>query len=736
MIERRVGLCLSPARPLRLTGAAVLFFAAVAARPVPAQTDSLADSTVLRQPPVTLSPITVTATRTEKRIFETPNPVTLIDEVDLRRSAPNTVSDLFVELPGLDVTGVGTNQVRPVIRGQRGQRILLLEDGMRLNNSRRQQDFGEVPALVDVTALERVEIVRGPASVLYGSDAIGGVVNLITRGPGAEGLHGGLGYRYSSHDDQHRGTGRLAGRFGPVAFQARGTIRDGQPYAAPGGTFGAIRLDDETRVHDTGVQDESLDVSFSYFPAAGQRAFVKYERYRADTAGFGYVDPADYAPEQPFIQILYPFQRYDKLTAGYRATAVQSALADRVEVTGYYQDNERRLDLNVFALFGPTAPPGAGVAVATQNFTDVETVGFRAEATKLAGSRLLLTYGLDFMRDRTVNTDASTVTVVGFGPPITQESAVPLVPDAAFRSVGAFVQGDIQLARRASLILGVRYQDVHAETRETPGLSDPLVDDADRTLVGAANAIVTLTDELAVVASVGRAFRSPNLVERFFNGPTPEGGAFQARNPDLEPETTLNVDFGVRYRHRRLSLEGFVFRNDVRNGIRIAATGDTVNGLAVFQNINVDKLRYTGVELAGDAFLPAGFQLGATYTHLASKDVLDPLNPVGETFSNRITGQVRYVDPADRFWVTYHVRHNGERKDVILGQNPVGATLPAFTVHDIRAGVTVFRRGAHRQQVGVAVTNLSDALYAEFANVSFFRPAPPRSIMVTWDMAF
>ena len=132
------------------------------------------------------SPITITATRNEKRLFSTPAPVSVVDSALIRLRAPNNAANLFRDLPGLDLTGVGPSQTRPSIRGQRGQRILLLEDGIRMNNSRRQQDFGEIPSLVDISEVTRVEVVRGPASVLYGTDAIGGVVNLVTMGPPAD----------------------------------------------------------------------------------------------------------------------------------------------------------------------------------------------------------------------------------------------------------------------------------------------------------------------------------------------------------------------------------------------------------------------------------------------------------------------------------------------------------------------------------------------------------------------
>lgn len=692
--------------------------------------------TTVRNPekPVRVSSVTITATRTEKDVFTTPAPVSILDKLTLSEQAPNTVVDLFVQLPGLDVAGVGGNQIRPTVRGQRGQRILLLEDGIRLNNSRRQQDFGELPALVDVSAVERIEVVRGPASVLYGTDAIGGVVNVITRTPTAERLRGSLGYRYSSADVQSRLVGTLQGRAGAFGFLASGSARTTHAYSAPAGSYGSIQLANETRVHDTGVDDNTIDLYAGYDLSGRHRLFAKYHRYHADRTGFGYVDPAEFLPRDtlPFVQILYPFQDFDKYTLGYTGTSLGSALADGASLVGYAQDNDRQLNNNVII---PLGGPGE-LEINTQNFTDLSTFGFRAEATKLLGGRVLLTYGGDLFRDDSRNTDSSVTTVRGFGPPSADTSTTPLVPNATYRSVGVFLQGDVTLTKRASVIVGGRYQDVKAATQPTPGQTDPLVERTDHTVVAAMNGLYRVTDNLTALAAVGRAFRSPNLVERFFNGVTPEGAAFQAPNPDLEPETSLNVDVGVRYRSDALYLEGFVFRNEVRNGIRIAARGDsTPRGLPVFHNVNVDKLRYVGVELAADLRLPRGFGVGANYTHLSSKDVLNPSNPVGETYEDKLNAQLRFTHPSHRFWIEYALRWTGERKDVLTGASPVGATLPAFTTHSLRASLTVLRRASHTHRLGVAVTNLTNELYAEFANASFFRPQPRRGLTLTWDMA-
>lgn len=232
--------------------------AAAAASAVAAQSPSRGDSTradSARKRMTSLNQVIITATRTEKDVFDTPSAVSVIDSATLGRRLPNTPVDAFRDLPGLDIAGVGTNQTRPTIRGLGGQRILLLEDGLRLNNSRRQQDFGELPAIAGISGVDRVDVVRGPASVLYGTDVIGGVVNIITAGlPSvSDGVHGWAGYRYSTADQQQTPSGGLEGRFGRFAFRASGAYRDTKEYDAPSGRFGDIAFNDDVKVNDTGV---------------------------------------------------------------------------------------------------------------------------------------------------------------------------------------------------------------------------------------------------------------------------------------------------------------------------------------------------------------------------------------------------------------------------------------------------------------------------------------------------
>lgn len=689
---------------------------------------------------ITLPTLTVTATRDLREVFRTPTPVSVVDSTTLARRAPASITDLFLDLPGLDVNGVGPSQSRPIIRGQLGQRILLLEDGIRMNNSRREADFGEIPSLVGLEALGRVEIVRGPTSVLYGTDAIGGAVNLITRQPSSaitgSSVRGSFGYRYQSAGNSQRPFGLVTGQNGRFNWLAYGSYRDAGDYTAPAGTFGKLPLAQDSKVRDSGVKDQNYAGQIGFGFTETSSIHARYERYNADNAGFGYVDNTDLGQPNAFsIAIRYPHQALDRVSVGYTNTGLHSALADRVDLTTYYVSNARRLTFDI----GVPVGPGPQATIAIRNFTDLDTWGFRLEAAKAVGP-VVLTYGADGFRDRSNNTDTSTSTGFAPGPPIVDP--VSKTPNAIFRSLGGFLQSDFHLAPRLSLIAGVRVQDIKAETRPTPGVTDPLVSHENSTLVGTLNTEYLLNEHASLIATVGRGFRSPNLIERFFNGPTPEGQGYQVRTPDLKPETSVNIDLGFRLRGRPGELEVFGFRNEITDAILLAPTGDSTDigggqKLPNFSNVNVGKLRYLGIEANGRLVFGAGLSLRSNLTVFDSRDVRDPSNPVANSYGVRVGGEARYDHPDGRFWLAYGVRHNGSQKDINASQSPVGTPIPGFTVMTARAGARLFRAGRSEHSVSATLDNVGDRLYSEASSSStLFRPSPGRNVTLAYRVDF
>jgi outer membrane receptor protein involved in Fe transport len=176
----------------------------------------------------------------------------------------------------------------------------------------------------------------------------------------------------------------------------------------------------------------------------------------------------------------------------------------------------------------------------------------------------------------------------------------------------------------------------------------------------------------------------------------------------------------------------------VRDGIRLSATDlvDEETELPIFQNINVDKLRMQGIEALARIFFKFGLSAQANMTYIKSKDLGRPETPYVDTYSSKFNLNVRYDHPKKLFWIGYDLRVNGEQKDVQLVENPIGDVIPGFVVHSISAGITLFKNSGFPQQLGIIIGNLTNELYSEFSNASFFRPAPGRHIVLTWATRF
>jgi outer membrane receptor protein involved in Fe transport len=155
-------------------------------------------------------------------------------------------------------------------------------------------------------------------------------------------------------------------------------------------------------------------------------------------------------------------------------------------------------------------------------------------------------------------------------------------------------------------------------------------------------------------------------------------------------------------------------------------------------NTNIDELVFRGVEASFDAGLVAGLTLLGSYTWLDTEDANDVDNPVGEAFSNKQSATLRFDPAGQRFWAAGEVRRNGTQKDPGFAPgNPIGDVMPSFTVLNVRGGFVLSRDVFGMQhQLNVAVTNLTNTLYAEFSNAGFFRPEPKRNLTLSWTSTF
>ncbi|MCW8873683.1 MAG: TonB-dependent receptor plug domain-containing protein, partial [Xanthomonadales bacterium] len=130
-----------------------------------------------------LESVIVTATRVERSILDVAEAVSVIDAEDIRRQAPELLAEMLRGVPGTFFQQTTPGQGIPIIRGLKGSQVLHLVDGMRLNNAFFRDAPNQYLGLVDAYAAERTEVIRGSAPSLYGADAMGGVVQVLTREP-------------------------------------------------------------------------------------------------------------------------------------------------------------------------------------------------------------------------------------------------------------------------------------------------------------------------------------------------------------------------------------------------------------------------------------------------------------------------------------------------------------------------------------------------------------------------
>src|SRR5213594_4475298 len=192
---------------------------------------------VLEPAPFEVEPITVTATRVPLANLSSPLPVASLGPDALRREQSVSLAHALANLPGVRVLGTGEQIGKPVIRGLSGARVLVLEDGSRLEDYSWSDEDG--PS-VDARLAERIEVIRGPASVLYGSDAIGGVVNVIPEElPDANGgpraMHTGFEISGASNNAELEGAARVEGASGGWGWRLFGIGRFASSLHTPAG---------------------------------------------------------------------------------------------------------------------------------------------------------------------------------------------------------------------------------------------------------------------------------------------------------------------------------------------------------------------------------------------------------------------------------------------------------------------------------------------------------------------
>lgn len=688
--------------------------------------------------------VTVTATRTQVATIDTAVPVSVLTRENIEEKNVNTIGDVFRNLPGTSTVNEGAFQVRPRIRGLESNRILILVDGERLNNARTSTGQSGIEiGLVEIEQIDTLEVVRGSGSVLYGTDALAGTVNIITRdAPRSldEGFRLGAylnGY-FSSNERGRRGNLALTGSSKFFSFRIAQSLERYENYFtgdADGLIFRSVDgFPSRREVGNSQSHGGNTQVTTRFFFNDNNDLRLNYERRRALNIGSPLLT-LDFG-----FNAWFPFSNRDKFGGRYETRNINKYLA-KVSGTFYWQNQYRAFNNQTIVL--------PFVNSLSETTTDTTSYGFDLQTNWIFGSRNFATAGISFFRDKNEDFRLTTNRISGV------QNRTKSVPDADFGSFAGFFQDEFTVTNRLKLIGGIRIERFFSSSKQTEFFAFPAnirqfqlqdlgvlgldtgLKVKETAVTGDFGAVFKITDFVSLTGRIGRSFRVANLFERFFTGAGSVGG-FLIGNPNLKPESGINFDASVKVRTSKFAGSFTYFNNFYRDFLSsqfafdsrgcpvLLLTATTVldangcqvvsgNPTRVQQTINFGRVRLQGFEadlevpfrFAGGFITPSG---NISYLRGDNLNANEPFNitPPLKTVLN-----LRYSDAKNRFygeWTTRIVSKQDRLSAAFRTSN--GGAEPGFAVSDIRGGYN-FRRENYRLSFNAGVTNLFNRFYSE-----------------------
>lgn len=697
--------------------------------------------------------VTVTATRTELATTETAVPVTVVGRGEIERRNLNTVGDIFRDLPGTSTTGEGAFQVRPRIRGLDSNRVLILIDGERLNNARTSTGLSGVESgLVEVEQIETVEVVRGAGSVLYGTDALAGTINIITKDAPRRTENdfrfgGSFNSYFSSNEKGRRGSLALTGSGKFFAFRVAQSLERYDNYFA--GKTDKLNLTAASGITARGevLNSQShggnTQLTTRFFFNENNDLRLNVERRRAANIGSPTLNL------ESGFNAFFPYSDRDKFNGRFETRNLTDNLA-KIAASFYVQRQKRSFD-NILSV--PPAPPFfPGINNFSETVTDTKSIGFDVQSNWILGSRNFLTAGISYFRDENKDFRFQESRI-----PVVRQNRSQNVPNADFGSFAFFAQDEFEATSRLKFIAGVRVDRFFSSSSATDGFSLSVLTAAQQQILGIAGldtglsvkenavtgdfgAVFRATDKISLTGRVGRSFRVANLFERFFTGAGSVGG-FVVGNPNLKPESGINFDTGVKVRTAKFAATFTYFNNHYRNFLTTQQVFSNqqpirlANETPVSQTVNFGRTRIQGFE--GEFEVPIKFSGGfltpsGNFSYLRGDDLeaKEPLNiaPPLKTVLN-----LRWQDAAARYYGEANTRIVGKQnrlaKSFLISN---GGAEPGFAVTDLRGGYT-FRREHYNFSVNTGINNIFNRFYNEQL---VFAPARGRSFVIGTSLNF
>ena len=504
--------------------------------------------------------ITITASGNEESTFNSIQSVTSVGALELLQKNSTSLGEALDHESGIAKRSNGPGSSRPVVRGFDGDRVLVLQDGMQLGALGSQSSDHAEP--IDLLALDKIEVVKGPATLLYGSSAIGGVVNAISSHDAAhKGVHGYLTGIGSTNTKQASGSGGIEFGTDNWLFWGNASGSHADDYHSP---LGLVKNSYAVNADGSG--------GVGYF---GKRAYFSSSY---DYAQQRYGVPVDTREADPELVYLNMRRHSGVVNFGWHDPF---SFAKEAKFFTQYNDYEHR---EINGETGEVNTTFKNKTFVYRGMVEQKKVG------RLSGSSGFWGLHRDY---QSVGEEALT-------PPVKQNS------------FAAFTLQTLDF-KRASLQLGGRlehngYDPTGLQPRSFTGFS------------GAVGVRVPLWEGGAFVANYSHSFRAPALEELYNHGPHGGNLTFEIGNFNLKPERNNGIDLSVRHSTARVRAEVNYFYYHINDFVFLAPTGarDTASNLLI-ANYAQGTSRYTGVEARFDVALHSNLWLNTSVDYVKAE---------------------------------------------------------------------------------------------------------------------
>jgi len=635
-----------------------------------------------------LNPLIVTATRTETAEKDVPYTVETLSEKYLEENTRRTLPEALQFTPGVLVQKTAYGHGSPYVRGFTGRQNLLMVDGVRTNNSGWRSGPVQYWNTVDPYSIDRIELVKSQGSVLYGSDAVGGTLNVFSKSsnfqdqPDGEFFdHGSAYYEYRSNgDDSH--IGRIENAFGVGG-------KYGVFLGISAKDYGDIRDSGVGLMRNTGYPEQDLDFRFDM--ALNAQTTLTLVHQQVDQDAISRWHSTVFNPgwqhgghvSQPGTWLARTIDQERSLTY--------------VRVEQENEDNAFIKRWNATVSYQTSRESSKEYRLKTDRryqIAEIDTVGFDVSFESPLGNGDLV-YGLDYYKD---TTESEGYRKRNANPLLYDRATRPLADDSTYELFGAFTQYVWKPVDQFELTAGARYTYAKAQLGrywDAAAGTDQYGAERDwDNVVGSLRAIYRFNDCWSVYGGASQAFRAPNLDDLSGNL-TARSGIASTGSVDVDPEEYITYELGTRHVTEDTSLNFAAFYTDVDD--LIVGVPTTAGGATTVATNGRDGYVY-GLELEGAwRFHPqwtvsgyGAWQDGRTET---SAFLGGPLVDEPGSRLLPLTGSValRWTSPGERFWVEGRVLAAAEENRLTASDRadnqriPSGGT-PNYIVYMVHGG--------------------------------------------------